>query len=218
LGTNWLVGDHVPSVYVVDGPNSGQATGVAGGFANISSIQGGTSSDQFTVTDTGSLDGLLFGSEGDDIFQVTPAVGSSLTISGGLGQDTLIVDPGAGDATVLPGMVTIAPGGAVVNYSDTEQVMVASSMSASLASRLFAPAPSDAVGHHTSSDGVRMGFLDLLPSFGTDRNAARRRRTLKAELVDRAMSNRATAASDAMATVDRLFRDAEFVDRVGARR
>jgi len=98
LGTNWLIGDHLPGTYVVDGPNSGQATGVTGGFMNISSIQGGTSSDQFTVTDTGSLDGFLFGSDGDDMFHITPAVGSSLSVSGGLGQDTLVVDPGVGTA------------------------------------------------------------------------------------------------------------------------
>ncbi len=123
LGANWLIGDHVLGVYLIDGPNSGQATGVGGGFTNIPNIQGGTDIDNFTVTDTGSLDGRIFSSDGDDIFHVTPAAGTMLDLFGGAGADSLTVEAGAGVPTILPTMVTIAPGGAVVNYDSIETVV-----------------------------------------------------------------------------------------------
>ena len=123
LGANSLIGDHIPGVYLIDGPNSGQATGVGGGFTNISSIQSGTDIDEFTVTDTGSLDGAIFSSGGDDTFHVTPGAGTTLSLFGGEGADSLTVDAGAGVPTILPGMVTVAPGGAVVNYDSIETVV-----------------------------------------------------------------------------------------------
>jgi Ca2+-binding RTX toxin-like protein/protocatechuate 3,4-dioxygenase beta subunit len=121
-GNNALFGDNIASTFTVDGANSGQATGITGGFANIASLVGGTNADQFTVTDTGSLTGTLLGGEGDDTFVITPGLGVVLNVTGGLGSDTLTVDAQTGVPTQLPSSVTIVPGGAVVNFTDVEVV------------------------------------------------------------------------------------------------
>ncbi|MFV2065380.1 MAG: FG-GAP-like repeat-containing protein [Pirellulales bacterium] len=121
-GTNLLGADNVPNQFLVDGPNRGQVTGVGGGFANIQHLWGGTMADEFVVESTGSLDGSLVGREGDDRFELTPALGSLLDIRGGTGTDELVIDAQDGVPAELLGMVVIAPGGATITHTDVETV------------------------------------------------------------------------------------------------
>ena len=121
-GTNWLLGDNIPSEYTIDGPNAGQATGITNGFANISNIYAGTDPDTITVTETGTLSGSVNSSDGDDTFEITPALGILLTVDGGNGLDAMNIDAGAGTPSISATAVTVVPGGATVNYSDIETI------------------------------------------------------------------------------------------------
>jgi Ca2+-binding RTX toxin-like protein len=123
-GLDRLQGNHVPGSYTVDGAGSGQASDVGGGFSNLEVLQGGTASDTFIVTETGSLAGGILGNDGDDTFSVTPALGSTLVIIGGIGVDQVTVDAQAGIPQDLPGQVLIVPGGAAVFYSGVEQLVL----------------------------------------------------------------------------------------------
>jgi Ca2+-binding RTX toxin-like protein len=123
-GVDRLQGNNVPSSYTVDGADSGQASDVGGGFSNVEILQGGTASDAFVVTDTGSLAGGILGNDGDDTFDVTPALGSSLVLLGGNGEDQLTVDAQAGLPQDLPGQVVVMPGGATILYSSMETLLL----------------------------------------------------------------------------------------------
>jgi Ca2+-binding RTX toxin-like protein len=125
MGTDFLIGDHVPGTYTIDGANSGQATGIGGGFADIENIAGGSDIDNFIVTPTGTLDGSIFGADGDDVFMITPGVGTTFNILGGGGLDQLTVDAQSGIPTLLANTITIAPGGAMVTFFDVEDVGLA---------------------------------------------------------------------------------------------
>jgi acrosin len=167
LGIDMLIGDHVPSAYTIDGDNSGQATGIAGGFADIESIVGGSDSDNFTVTPTGTLDGSIFASDGDDVIMITPGDGTMFTVFGGGGIDQLTVNAQAGIPTQLANTITIAPGGAVVNFFAMEDVILLSDtfLGAFAVERtsegrpLFAPAPSGPLtDDHTPAEGDSMAI------------------------------------------------------------
>jgi hypothetical protein len=123
-GSNRIVADDLPTTFTVDGADSGQATGIAGGFTSVGNLWGGTNADTFIVAATGSLTGLMFGDEGDDQFQITPALGATFSVFGGSDDDTLTIDPQDGVATELPGQVTIAPGGASISHFGVETVEI----------------------------------------------------------------------------------------------
>ena len=124
-GADTLSGDEVENTIVVDAANGGSITGITGGFANIESIAGSDLADNFTVTNTGSLDGFLYGVEGDDVFAITPADGTSSLVFGGLGQDTLTVEAGAGVPTDdLISNISVAPGGASITYFGVEAIVL----------------------------------------------------------------------------------------------
>ena len=117
-----MLGATTASQYTLDGPNSGSVTGVAGGFSNIATIYAGPASDQFTITETGSLTNSIFASYGDDVFEISPGLGVTIDIDGGDGADQLTVDAGAGIPSVGLNQVSIVPGGAVVNFDDVESI------------------------------------------------------------------------------------------------
>ncbi len=125
-GNDVLLGDNLPSSYTIDGPDSGQATGLGAGFVGVEFLQGGNDADAFVVTATGSLTGFLLGSDGDDTFAITPALGATFSVFGGSGQDRLTVDAQTGLPTLVPPLVptavTVAPGGAIVSFAEVEVI------------------------------------------------------------------------------------------------
>ena len=119
-GFDSLFADNLPGNFVVNGPNSGTATGTAG-FAGIEQLWGGAEVDEFVITEAGVLDGFVFGADGDDRFLITPGLGLTFNVFGGFGNDQLLVDAQAGVPTDdLISIVSIAPGGAAINYFGIE--------------------------------------------------------------------------------------------------
>ncbi|MCA9166756.1 MAG: VCBS repeat-containing protein [Planctomycetales bacterium] len=215
-GSNLLQGDNVAQQFVIDGVDSGQFSGVAGGFANIGTLAGGNAVDEFEMTETGSVSGQILGGDGDDLFKLTPAAGSATTVNGGLGLDELTIDAQAGVPAEVLNTVTIVPGGATVTFDGIEQLLLTCDTCAPLPSviatpevesggprharrrgadiadlpdsltsafvQLAAAAPRRAatlsavdVGAFDSSDGVRMGFVDMALA-QLHRDTARRQR------------------------------------------
>jgi len=121
-GLNTLQGDNISSNYVVDGADSGQATGIGGGFTLLGTLIGGNAADLFSVTAAGSVTGQLLGSAGDDSFVVTPAPATSLAVDGGAGLDELAVDAQAGLPFQLANTITVIPGGGTVTFGGFEEV------------------------------------------------------------------------------------------------
>jgi Ca2+-binding RTX toxin-like protein len=195
-----LIGDHVPGTYTINGVNSGQATGIGGNFAGIENIFAGNNVDTITVTPTGDLDGAINGSDGDDVFMITPGLGTTITVFGGDGLDKLTVDAQAGTPTQLANMITIAPGGAVVTFFDVEDiVLVGAGFAAviveqasrqfprfaplssrplagnnSLAGEMLAIGSRSIVGHLTTSGDAPVSYRRLLKQWEESQGLARR--------------------------------------------
>ena len=106
---------------------------------------------------TGTLTGFVNGLDGDDLFEVTPGPGTILSVFGGNGNDQLTVDAGSGLPLESPGMITVIPGGATVTHTEVETIIAICDTCATLD-----PLAAVDAGHHASSDGLRMGFLDML--------------------------------------------------------
>ena len=228
-----LIGDHLPSTYTIDGVNSGQATGVAGGFTGVESIFAGSNVDSFTVTPTGDLDGSISGADGDDVFMITPGLGTTHTVSGGVGLDQLTVDAQAGTPTLLANTITIAPGGAVVTFFDVEDVIlagagafVAPAVAESNEHRpSFASVPSEItrqsslaglgveqlartiLGHFTTSGAAPVGYRCLLKHWEEEHQFARRVSSLP---IDSKLLRLATAEQRHRQTIDSALEDTEL--------
>ena len=67
-GLNTLQGDNISSNYVVDGADSGQATGIGGGFTLLGTLIGGNAADLFSVTPASAAATGSSGQRRDAIF------------------------------------------------------------------------------------------------------------------------------------------------------
>ncbi|MGA0199694.1 MAG: beta strand repeat-containing protein, partial [Prochlorotrichaceae cyanobacterium] len=66
-GNDFLVGDNVPNQFTIASINSGTATGIGSGFANIENLTGNAQTDIFSFSDTGILSGTIDASTGNDL-------------------------------------------------------------------------------------------------------------------------------------------------------
>src|ERR1019366_8606738 len=80
-GVNSLTGDNVPNTWTISGANAGGVTGVTGGFTQIANLNGGTSTDSFTLSATGHISGTISGGG--------VATGNTLTGNSGVGTWTV---------------------------------------------------------------------------------------------------------------------------------
>jgi hypothetical protein len=229
-----LIGDHVPSTYTVNGLNSGQATGIGGSFAGIETIFAGNNVDHIIVTPTGDLDGSIVGGGGDDVFLLTPGLGTMFMVFGGVGLDQLTVDAQAGTPTQLANTITIAPGGAVVTFSDVEDIVL---MGAGSAAIIVEPANSPSppiasassrrsigtnsaqgdamalrartiVGHFTTSGEALVGYRRLLKQWEEERPFARRN-----AIIDSTLRGLPTAEHRRNQMLDFALADTELLAR-----
>jgi hypothetical protein len=81
-GTDTLTGDNGANTFNITGSNSGSVTGVTGGFSAIENLTGGTSTDNFTLSDGGTLEGTIVGGDGSDTFTAASDVANTFTITG----------------------------------------------------------------------------------------------------------------------------------------
>ncbi len=198
-GFDSLFADNLPGTFVVNGPNSGSATGTAG-FAGIEQLWGGTDVDEFTVTDAGSLDGFLFGADGDDRFLITPGAGLTFNVFGGFGSDQLTVNAQAGVPTDDSiSIIAIAPGGTTINYFGIESIALvcdtcpvpavpvaamAIAAPTHVRHRLAMRAARQQVhqadaGAFATTPGLKMGFVEMFQrQANAERRLARRRQLL----------------------------------------
>ena len=76
---NTLRGDNTANIWNITGTNSGTVQGT--NFSNIENLAGGTSTDEFIFTDSGSLSGTIDGDSGNDTL-VGDDNGNTFTITG----------------------------------------------------------------------------------------------------------------------------------------
>jgi filamentous hemagglutinin family protein len=111
-GSDTLVGDNAANDFVVTGADSGTATGVGGGFANVESLTGNAQTDRFTLSG-GTLAGAVDGAAGADIltggnvanaFIVNAANGGTATgVGGGFSNVETLVGNAQNDSFTLAG-------------------------------------------------------------------------------------------------------------------
>jgi hypothetical protein len=125
-GTNTITGDNNGDSFTISGANAGSiASLLSAGFSNIQNLVGGTGSDSFAVTGSGSLSGSINGGAGNDTLTINlpsarPLVPSFVRFDGSSGSNTVIVDAASAG---LNGVVLTQPGqisgdGEVVSYTN----------------------------------------------------------------------------------------------------
>ncbi len=102
-GDTLIADDGTATLFVITGLDTGTTTGVAGGFADIENLAGGTSADTFRL-DGGTLSGAIDGG------------------GGGAANDNLVADDAVSTSFVLTGANTGATPGIAGGFSDIENL------------------------------------------------------------------------------------------------